>query len=90
MSTPDFIELKRGDAPLLVSMPHTGTDIPPDLEAELASPWLARKDTDWWIDRLYDFAAELGATVLRTTVSRTLIDVNRDPSGASRQHHERR
>jgi formiminoglutamase len=83
VSASDFIELTRGDAPLLVSMPHTGTDIPPEIEAELASPWLARKDTDWWIDRLYDFAAELGATVLRTTVSRTVIDVNRDPSGAS-------
>jgi formiminoglutamase len=83
VSAPDFIELTRGEAPLLISMPHTGTDIPPEVEAELASPWLARKDTDWWIDRLYDFAVELGATVLRTTVSRTVIDVNRDPSGAS-------
>jgi formiminoglutamase len=83
VSTPDFIEMKRGDAPLLLSMPHTGTRIPAPLEAELASAWLARKDTDWWIDRLYDFAADLGATVLRTTVSRTVIDVNRDPSGAS-------
>ena len=83
MSAPDFIKLTRGDAPLLISMPHTGTDIPPEVDAELVSPWLARKDTDWWIDRLYDFAAELGATVLRTTVSRTVIDVNRDPSGAS-------
>ena len=82
MSAPDLIELKRGDAPLLVSMPHTGTDIPREIEAELVSPWLARKDTDWWIDRLYDFAAELGATVLRTTISRTVVDVNRDPSGA--------
>jgi formiminoglutamase len=80
---PDFIELTRGEAPLLISMPHTGTDIPREIEAELASPWLARKDTDWWIDRLYDFAVELGATVSRTTVSRTVIDVNRDPSGAS-------
>jgi formiminoglutamase len=83
VSTPDFIELKRGDAPLLVSMPHTGTDIPAAIEAQLVSRWLARKDTDWWIDRLYDFADELGATVLRTTLSRTVIDVNRDPSGAS-------
>jgi N-formylglutamate deformylase len=44
---------------------------------------LARKDTDWWIEKLYDFAEGLGATVIRTSISRTLIDVNRDPSGAS-------
>jgi N-formylglutamate deformylase len=32
---------------------------------------------------LYDFAHEMGATTLRTALSRTVIDVNRDPSGAS-------
>ena len=42
-----------------------------------------RATADWWIDRLYDFAADLGATVVRTAISRTVIDVNRDPSGAS-------
>jgi formiminoglutamase len=47
------------------------------------SPWRARKDADWWIDRLYGFARDLGATVVHTAVSRTVIDVNRDPSGAS-------
>jgi formiminoglutamase len=78
-----FVEIVRGSAPLLVSIPHTGTDIPPEIGADLVSPWLARKDTDWWIERLYDFAAALGATVVRTTISRTVIDINRDPSGAS-------
>src|SRR5688572_31239303 len=78
-----FLEITRGTAPLLVSIPHTGTDIPADIEADLVSPWLARKDADWWIEKLYDFSPALGATVLRTTISRTVIDVNRDPSGAS-------
>jgi formiminoglutamase len=78
-----WLTLHRGDAPLIVSIPHTGTDIPADIEATLVSPWLARKDTDWWVDQLYDFASHLGATVIRTTMSRTVIDVNRDPSGAS-------
>ena len=67
----------------MVSLPHTGTTIPAEIEARLVSPWLARKDTDWWIERLYDFAGELGATIVRTDLSRTVIDVNRDPSGAS-------
>ncbi|MGA0608283.1 N-formylglutamate deformylase [Phenylobacterium sp. VNQ135] len=79
----DWLEVTRGDAPLVVSFPHTGTDIPADVEARLVSPWLARKDADWWIHQLYDFAADLGATLVRTRVSRTVIDVNRDPSGAS-------
>jgi formiminoglutamase len=79
----DWLEIHRGDAPLVVSFPHTGTDIPSELQDDLVSPWLARKDADWWVDRLYGFARDLGATTVRTTISRTVIDVNRDPSGAS-------
>ncbi|HWK65899.1 MAG TPA: N-formylglutamate deformylase [Rhizobiaceae bacterium] len=77
-----WLTVRRGEAPLLVSLPHTGTDLA-GLEDRLVSPWLGRRDTDWWIDRLYDFAADLGATVVHTAISRTVIDVNRDPSGAS-------
>lgn len=78
-----WLEVHHGEAPLIVAFPHTGTDILDDLERHLSSSWLARKDADWWIDRLYDFAADLGATTIRTSISRTMIDVNRDPSGAS-------
>jgi formiminoglutamase len=79
----DWLEVHEGDQPLIVSFPHTGTEIPPDVEARLASPWLARKDADWWIHELYGFARALGATIVRTAISRSVIDVNRDPSGAS-------
>lgn len=78
-----WLSVRRGSAPLLVSLPHTGTEIPSEYEGRLISPWRARKDADWWIDRLYDFAAELGATIVHTAISRTVIDVNRDPSGVS-------
>lgn len=78
-----WLTITRGDAPLVVSLPHTGTTIPDAIAATLVSPWLARKDADWWVDRLYDFAASLGATVVHTAISRTVIDVNRDPSGVS-------
>jgi formiminoglutamase len=64
-------------------MPHAGVEIPAPFADGLVSAWLARRDADWWIDRLYDFGAALSATVVRTTISRTVIDVNRDPSGAS-------
>ena len=78
-----WLEIHRGDAPLIVSFPHTGTEIPAGIEARLVSSWFGRKDADWWIHLLYDFARDLGATTIRTTMSRTVIDVNRDPSGAS-------
>ena len=83
MSEASWLSLQRNDAPLIVSMPHTGADIPPEFECALSSPWLARKDGDWWVERLYNFAPELGATVIRTAISRTVIDVNRDPTGRS-------
>jgi N-formylglutamate deformylase len=78
-----WLSITPGEAPLVVSLPHTGTDIPAPYDGGLVSAWLARKDADWWIERLYDFAADLGATVIRTSISRTVIDVNRDPSGVS-------
>jgi len=80
---PEWLEIDRGQAPLIVSFPHTGTDIPARIQEGLTSAWLARKDADWWIHELYGFARALGATTVRTTVSRTVIDVNRDPNGAS-------
>jgi len=82
VTAPAWLTVARGDAPLLISLPHTGIDLA-GLEPRLASPWRARKDADWRIERLYDFAGELGATVVHTAISRTVIDVNRGPSGAS-------
>jgi formiminoglutamase len=82
MSARPWLSVVAGDAPLIVSLPHTGLELGA-IESRLMSPWLARKDTDWWIERLYDFAGDLGATLVRTAVSRAVIDVNRDPSGTS-------
>ena len=78
----DWLDVQRGDAPLVVAFPHGGTGLG-GVEDRFASPWLARRDTDWWIAELYAFVRELGATTVTTQVSRSIIDVNRDPSGAS-------
>lgn len=77
-----WLDIRRGDAPLIVAFPHTGNDLA-DVGERFVSPWIARRDADWWVDRLYAFARELGATTVRTAISRSVIDVNRDPSGAS-------
>lgn len=79
-----FVSAHVGDSPLILSFPHTGTDIPPDIEDGLVDADLARQDTDWWVDRLYEPLVEsLKAGTVRTSMSRTVIDPNRDPSGAS-------
>lgn len=82
MTDTPWLTVTHGAAPLLVSIPHTGTELA-GLEGRLTSPWLGRCDTDWWVETLYDFVSDLGATVVRTDISRTVIDVNRDPSGVS-------
>lgn len=80
---PDWLQVHRGDAPLIVSFPHTGTDLPDALAERFVSSWLARRDADWWVHDLYDFARAMGATTVRSAISRSVIDLNRDPSGAS-------
>jgi N-formylglutamate deformylase len=79
---PDWLVVKRGEAPLVISVPHAGVDLA-GFESAFVDPWLARKDADWRVDELYDFVEPLGATLVRTRLSRSIIDVNRDPSGAS-------
>jgi N-formylglutamate deformylase len=74
--------LHQGTVPLLVSMPHTGTDIPPALQDDYAERALGLEDTDWHLHQLYDFLPELGASVLRPVYSRYVIDLNRPPDDA--------
>lgn len=81
--SPDWLSVTRGSAPLIVSIPHAGIMIADDIAGALISLPLARHDADLHVDRLYGFAAELGATIISTAISRTVIDVNRDPSGVS-------
>lgn len=75
--------LHQGSAPLLVSCPHDGTELPGDIAARLTAKALGVPDTDWHVARLYDFARELGASMLVPRCSRYVIDLNRPPDDAS-------
>ncbi len=76
MST-DIFTLHRGTRPLLVSLPHVGTFIPEALRPRLVDRALGVEDTDWFLDRLYAFAAERGASLLVPRHSRFVVDLNR-------------
>jgi N-formylglutamate deformylase len=69
--------LRRGTTPLLISMPHVGTTIPADQRERYTARALEVEDTDWFLDRLYAFAAGLGAGLLVPRYSRYLVDLNR-------------
>ncbi len=82
-TTEPAFRFRQGTRPLLISMPHVGTHVPPALAARLTDEARHVPDTDWHLERLYDFADELGASVLVATHSRYVIDLNRPPDGAS-------
>ncbi len=69
--------LYRGNAPLLVSVPHVGTEIPHDQRGRYAERAFEVEDTDWFLDRLYAFVREMGASLIVPRYSRYLIDLNR-------------
>jgi len=48
--------LKQGDGPVIVDVPHAGVEIPAAIAARLTREALARPDTDWHVEKLYDFA----------------------------------
>jgi N-formylglutamate deformylase len=75
----DTYTLHAGNAPLLISMPHVGTQLPADQHHRYTPRALQLEDTDWFLDRLYGFATELGATLLVPHHSRYWIDLNRAP-----------
>lgn len=69
-----------GRVPIVLSVPHCGTQIPDDLREEFNSEKLAElDDTDWFVDQLYDFAPAMGITLLSARYSRWVIDLNRTP-----------
>ena len=74
----DF-QFKPGGIPLLVSMPHVGTDIPDDIGVRMSPAAFQRTDTDWHLPQLYGFLDEMGASVLSARWSRYVIDLNRPP-----------
>ena len=73
----------QGSIPLLVSMPHVGTDIPDHIAARMAPCALARADTDWHLRELYGFLAEMGASTIAARWSRYVIDLNRPPEDSN-------
>ncbi|KAB5620556.1 N-formylglutamate deformylase [Pseudomonas putida] len=71
------LSFHQGRLPLLISMPHAGLKLTPAVEAGLVDEARSLPDTDWHIPQLYDFARELGASVVAAEYSRFVIDLNR-------------
>ncbi|MBV6881967.1 N-formylglutamate amidohydrolase [Epilithonimonas ginsengisoli] len=75
-----IIEPATPKVPIIISVPHAGTFIPQDIKS-MMNPELSDKldDTDWFIDKLYGFATNLGITIITANYSRWVVDLNRNP-----------
>jgi N-formylglutamate deformylase len=75
-----FIQSTGPQVPILLSIPHCGIRFPEELKTQFHPELIAAPDdTDWFVHQLYDFAASLGISVIHSTISRWVIDLNRDP-----------
>jgi N-formylglutamate deformylase len=79
----DIATLHRGTRPLLVSLPHDGSHLPPEFAQRMQPEARGAPDTDWHVSRLYAFARDLGASILAPTHSRYVVDLNRPPDDVS-------
>ena len=79
MSLPPIFHLTRGQAPLLVSFPHSGAYIPPEMAARMTPVAATMPDTDWHVPKLYAFLDAMGASRIEATHSRYVVDLNRPP-----------
>lgn len=69
----------KSRAPILVSMPHSGTYIPPEIDERFRkNPRPILTNMDWHLEKLLDFLPEMGITVLQATHSRYVVDLNRE------------
>ncbi len=76
------VEIHQGDSPIVLGLPHTGTFVPDAILADLNPRGRGLDDTDWHIHTLYE-GVLAGATSVRATFHRYVVDANRDPSGVS-------
>ncbi|MCG2792855.1 MAG: N-formylglutamate amidohydrolase [Weeksellaceae bacterium] len=75
-----IIEPALPKVPIIISIPHAGTFIPDDIKSKMNAELADQlDDTDWFIDRLYGFATNLGITMITANYSRLVVDLNRNP-----------
>ncbi|MDJ0793619.1 MAG: N-formylglutamate deformylase [Woeseiaceae bacterium] len=73
----DVFGFREGSAPLLISVPHDGCHLPADMRAQMTPAGTELPDTDWHVAQLYEFAGDLGASILVANYSRYVVDLNR-------------
>jgi N-formylglutamate amidohydrolase len=85
----DCYSFHQGISPLLVSVPHDGRELPESIAATMTAAGKALPDTDWHVAHLYEFAKEIGASMIVANYSRYVVDLNRPADDASMYEGQR-
>jgi len=76
------VKVIQGNSPVILSMPHTGVEVPHEILQKLNTTGQTLADTDWHVHQLYaDLLPQ--ATLVRATFHRYVIDANRGPADES-------
>ena len=82
-SASPVFDFQPGHAPVLLTLPHSRTDLPPGMAGRMTAHGAQLPDTDWYIDQLYTpHARERGIGVIRARYSRYVGDLNRGADDA--------
>ncbi|MEM5581754.1 N-formylglutamate amidohydrolase [Roseibium sp. AS2] len=73
-----MILVEEGQSPLILCLPHSGTAIPDAIEKRLNATGRLQVDLGWRLERIFDLHDDLDVTVLRSSISRYVIDVDTD------------
>lgn len=67
--------------PIVINVAHSGVWFPPE-DRRLVKTEIHQHppDTDWFVDQLFDFANDIGASLMKANISRYIIDLNRSPT----------
>lgn len=82
-STMQLFRFQKAYSPLMVSNPHSGTFILPEIAETMTDAGLEKRDTDWFLSRLYDLPVLESAAMISANLSRYVIDLNRPAGGES-------
>ncbi len=75
----ELFHLLEGQGPLLITVPHAGTNIPDALREKYTETGLSSIDADVFVDELYSFSKAQNYSILTANMSRYVLDLNRSP-----------
>lgn len=71
------------NSPILISVPHDGTVIPQHIAENMHDFAHSTPDRDFFVSQIFSFAKDFDISLLKTNISRYVIDMNRPADDSS-------